>query len=126
VRRVVGFALAASAIVAGRVWLRIAPGRAVRWATGRSSGPACARGVTWSRSIVGAGDRLHASCLERGLALVMILAMVRTPARLVIGVARPDPALRAHAWVECGGRVILGAESAADFLPISTASPCRV
>jgi hypothetical protein len=70
---------------------------------------------------------LAASCLEQGLALVMLLAVSRVPARLVIGVSRPGSMFAAHAWVECGGRVVLGAAQAADFVPLPSiaALPCR-
>jgi Transglutaminase-like superfamily len=79
------------------------------------------------RAVAGVGARLHATCLEQAAALVMLLAIARIPARLVIGVGRDAAALRAHAWVESGGRVVLGAAEAPDFVPFPSVypSPCR-
>ena len=78
----------------------------------------------FERAIAGVGIRLpwHASCLEQGLALVMLLAVARVPARLVVGVSRPDSSMRAHAWVESEGRVILGGAQAEHFRPLPIAT----
>lgn len=51
----------------------------------------------------------HASCLTQALAGWIILTRHSTPARVKIGVASPaERAFAAHAWLECGGKVILG------------------
>ena len=57
---------------------------------------------------IGRRAPFSATCLEQSLALVMLLAIARVPAHLVVGVSRAAPALRAHAWVECGGAVVHG------------------
>jgi hypothetical protein len=75
-------------------------------------------------SILGMRTPFRASCLVQGLALVMLLAIVRIPARLVVGVSTPDRKdLRAHAWVECGGKIVLGGALAPEFLPLSCTAP---
>ena len=123
---------AACAIAVARAWLRIAPGGAVRWASGRASlhanASACApsRGDAIARAVAGAAARLpwQASCLEQGIALVLLLAIVRQPARLVVGVIREDASIRAHAWVESDGRVVLGAAGEQAFAPLPLSRAC--
>ncbi|HET7221131.1 MAG TPA: lasso peptide biosynthesis B2 protein [Vicinamibacterales bacterium] len=118
---------AAAAITIAKLWLWIAPGGAVRWATQRSAGESSAAARAAAHAITALGSRfpLRASCLQQGLALVMWLSVARIPSRLVVGVARPERGvaggavhLHAHAWVECGSDVILGAARAAEFSPL--------
>lgn len=117
---------AASALLVARAWLGASPGSAVRWGTRRAPAPAGTHPRATARAVEAAGARLHATCLEQGLALLLLLAVRRMPARLVIGVSRPETVLQAHAWVECGGEVILGAAEAEAFLPLPAAmSPCQ-
>lgn len=132
--RVVAAVAAGCAVVAAALALRIAPGRVVKWATtrgdagARASMPAsvskASRALAHAVALIGA--RVHATCLQQGVALVMLFAAARLPGRLVIGVATCDSALRAHAWVESGGRAILGAQEAAGYhrVPVA-ASACR-
>jgi hypothetical protein len=72
-----------------------------------------------------AGTSLRASCLEQSLALTALLSLSRVPAHVVIGVNRSDRMLRAHAWVESRGRVVLGGAEARDYtaLPVVTPEP---
>ncbi len=50
---------------------------------------------------------IRANCLVRGLAGRELLSQLGIDARLRIGVARGDRnELNAHAWLECGGRVV--------------------
>jgi hypothetical protein len=128
---------AALAIVAARVWVRVAPGHAVRWAS-RSTGPIFSRASTSvapassvafaSRAIAALGARrpFLSTCLEQSLALVMLLTAMRIPSRLVIGVSRRET-LNAHAWVEHNGSVVLGAAHVNGLEPLSSpvSSPCR-
>ena len=121
---------AAAALLAARVWLRLAPGQAVRWASRRTavaSVPSPAREDRTASAIVAVSVRgpVTFTCLEQGLALVSLLAMQRMPARLVIGVSRTP--LRAHAWVEGDGCVLLGGTQAHDMTPLTgtASSPCR-
>jgi hypothetical protein len=123
---------AAVALLAARLWLRVAPGHAVRWAS-RSHGNtkrsphASIAPAAWAIAAVGARHPFSSTCLEQGLALVMVLTALRIPSRLVIGVGRPDSVPRAHAWVEHDGRVVLGAAHALGLERLSSAasSPCR-
>lgn len=123
---------AACAIAVARAWLRIAPGGAVRWASGRASrhekptARTPSRGDEIARAVAGAAARLpwQASCLEQGIALVLLLAIVRHPARLVVGVIREDASIRAHAWVESDGRVVLGAAGEQAFAPLPLSRAC--
>ncbi len=51
----------------------------------------------------------RASCLTQALAGWIMLTRHGTPSRVKIGVASPEQhAFSAHAWLECGGQVILG------------------
>ena len=61
-----------------------------------------------------------ATCLTQALAVQVLLARRGHLARLCIGVARTETGrLRAHAWVECAGRVVIGgAEAPVRFTPL--------
>jgi len=123
---------AALALIAARVWLAVAPGAALRFGTGlhrrnsegTGSTPALAISFARTISILGVRAPFRASCLVQGLALVMLLGMARTPSRLVVGVSTPGRKdLRAHAWVECGGKIVLGGALAPEFSPLSCTAP---
>jgi hypothetical protein len=131
-RRLLSGVAAASAIVVAQSWLRLAPGGAVRWASGRASrgeSSACLphRIQPVARAVAGAAARLpwRASCLDQGIALVLLLSITGQRARLVVGVSRDDASIRAHAWVECNGHVILGADAEPAFaaLPLTRTFP---
>jgi Transglutaminase-like superfamily len=187
VERYAALAAAAAALLSARVWLRIAPGRAVRWAsriespprrglrgslTGRGSrglhgsqsallttnpsmpprgprsveNPCDPRPAEYPRdprsvehalirdlstAVIAAGVRppLSATCLEQSLALVILLSAARQPARLIVGVSRAESTVRAHAWVECRGDVVLGGAQAAGYAPLvggSSSAPSAV
>jgi hypothetical protein len=51
---------------------------------------------------------VDATCLTEAIVLSWLLGRRGVATSLRIGVARPDGGLRAHAWLECGGDVILG------------------
>ncbi len=69
-------------------------------------------------SALGARAPFSATCLEQSLALVMLLSIARIPAHLVVGVGRAESVFRAHAWVECGGVVVLGGAQERGLTPI--------
>jgi hypothetical protein len=130
-RRILGGVAAACAIVVSQAWLRVAPGAAVRWASGRASrhqpsARSTPRVDSIARAVAGAAARLplQASCLEQGIALVLLLAIARHPARLVVGVSREESSIRAHAWVESEGRVILGSASEPEFVALPLSGAC--
>lgn len=54
------------------------------------------------------GAKLDAVCLPRALAAQAMLRRRGIASRLCLGVARADRSLSAHAWVEIGGKVIVG------------------
>jgi hypothetical protein len=68
-------------------------------------------GVDWIAWSVGSAARFvpRATCLTQALAGEVLLRCAGYPADVRIGVAK-DPAgkLEAHAWVESGGRVVIG------------------
>ena len=125
--RVLGWAAVTASLAMARCCLWLAPGPLVRWAARRGDrrlDGSCADAM--ARAVGGVGTRLRASCLEQAVALVIILAALRQPGRLMIGVASAVPDLRAHAWVECGGRIVLGAAQAPAYHPFPLVSPaCR-
>lgn len=66
--------------------------------------------VAWA---VGSASRfvVDPTCLVKALSAKILLGRAGVPAELRIGVAREGGArLRAHAWVECEGRVVIGGE----------------
>jgi hypothetical protein len=68
----------------------------------------------------------EATCLTRALAAQILLGYEGLPSKLRIGVARGGEAngFRAHAWLECGGKVVVGGENMGDFVPLP-ATPGR-
>ncbi len=81
------------------------------------------RDLSAAVTAIGRRPPFSATCLEQSLALVMLLALARMPAHIVLGVSRAAPTLRAHAWVECGGAVVHGGAHAAGFAPLLRPSP---
>jgi len=73
------------------------------------------------RAVLRIADRLpwHSSCLVRALAARMMLRRRHLPSVLQFGVGRTPTELSAHAWVRCGEIDVVGAETAANFVPIA-------
>jgi hypothetical protein len=138
--RLVTIGAAAGALVVSKLWLRLAPGSAVRWSLrGEEATPALAfaRSVeealrcdasrdTLVRAVIAIGARWpsRVTCLEQSIALVALLKLWGVPARVTIGVARSDRTMNAHACVESGGRVLLGGAQMEGLLAL-TSSSCR-
>jgi hypothetical protein len=62
----------------------------------------------------------HATCLTQALTAQMLLNWAGIEAKTLIGVRRNEK-FEAHAWVECGGRVLVGgAAESATYLPMLT------
>ena len=65
----------------------------------------------------------RATCLTQALAASVLLARHGHPATLRVGVAKnEDGSLRAHAWLESGGRTLLGgpdSDAFAHFPPVA-------
>jgi hypothetical protein len=73
--------------------------------------------ITWAVTAV-AGRVPRATCLTQALAATLMLVRHGHPATLRVGVAKNDDgSLRAHAWLESGGRTILGEPVAGAFTP---------
>lgn len=84
-----------------------------------------AQDVAWavhrvSRAVPGA------TCLTQALAAQLLLSRRGYPSRLRIGVAHaPGDGLRAHAWLESDGLVVLGGSGFEAFTPLSAATVDR-
>jgi hypothetical protein len=64
----------------------------------------------------------RANCLTRALAAEALLRRHGHDACLRIGVAKSAPdGLRAHAWVECGGEVVIGGDAVEGLTPLGAA-----
>jgi hypothetical protein len=62
----------------------------------------------------------HATCLTQALTAQMLLTWADIEAKTLIGVRRIEK-FEAHAWVECGGRVLVGgAAESATYAPMLT------
>jgi hypothetical protein len=98
---------------AARVALWLLPLRVVRRVLARAARPTrdvratperIAWGIAIARRVVP-----QASCLPRALAAEALLAYAGHPVELRIGVVKTDQGrLEAHAWVESGGRLVVG------------------
>jgi Transglutaminase-like superfamily len=97
-------------VVGYRVALDVLPFRWVhRFAarSGRSAGPVRVDDYAWA--VQAAARRIpRASCLTQALALQSLLARAGESSRLRLGVAKDDGKFEAHAWLESGGRVVIG------------------
>lgn len=123
--RVAALCAAASALLAARACLALAPGRTVRKAAPandprdpRPVNPTRILDLCWAITAIAARTPFSATCLEQAVALVMLLTIARIPANLVVGVARAESAFRAHAWVESAGVVVLGGAQSQGFTPL--------
>jgi hypothetical protein len=61
-----------------------------------------------------------ATCLTQALAVQVLLARRGYPALLHIGVARGEKELKAHAWVESEGEVVIGGFELERYTPLTT------
>lgn len=114
-----------------RVCLRVLPYRqvsalAARWARpgpGASTPPDLDR-LEW---ILGAAARClpgRRTCLTRALAGQVFLGRLGYPTLLRLGVHRPEEGgLEAHAWLECSGRVVVGAEERERYTALQPTTP---
>ena len=98
-----------------RLGLWFLPFRFLRKALPQSEIP---RQVAWAvRAVSRCVPR--ATCLTQAMATQAILAGLGVPATLRIGVApgEKDGRLEAHAWLEHGGRIVIGWETRGRFTP---------
>ncbi len=81
------------------------------WAI-RLRGPASEERVLWAFEASGRWRPGRSTCLGRVLAAELLLPSREPPLTLVIGVASAAGHLRSHAWIERGGRVLMGGAGA--------------
>lgn len=62
----------------------------------------------------------RATCLTQSLAAQVLLSRHGHPAELRLGVARDAGQFDAHAWVESGGRVVIGNTDISRYTPLPT------
>ena len=79
----------------------------------RKGGPAVASvpsaaHLAWLVEVAGRYTPVTATCLKKALVLSWLLGRRGTRTELRIGVARHEGRLKAHAWLDYDGRVILG------------------
>lgn len=75
--------------------------------------------VAWAVQYAAARPGMRALCLPRALAAHAMLRRRGIANRLCLGVARDGGKLDAHAWIEVGGRQIVGGEEAGGFTQIA-------
>jgi len=84
------------------------------WAQRRGAGARSVDRVVWA--ISAASRRTPGTtCLVSAFALQRLLAREGHVAAIHIGVAKKQERLAAHAWVECEGRMLIGAYEAGDY-----------
>jgi hypothetical protein len=92
--------------------------RLTRRAAGGAASTVPAERITWAVAAV-ARRIPRATCLTQALAATLLLAWRGHPATLRLGVAkRDDGSLHAHAWLECGGIILLGEPEEGAFAPL--------
>lgn len=77
-------------------------------ARSRREGPHSADRVAWAVETASRYTPGVKTCLAQALTAQVMLARRGHPATLYIGVARGGEQLQAHAWVESGGRPVIG------------------
>jgi len=109
-RRLLGRALSVVLTVRLQLWLR--PRAAARMISHEPLLMPCLKPISPERIAwaVHAASRLvpGATCLTQALSGRRLLARSGYPAQIVLGVAKDGAALRAHAWLECDGKRLLG------------------
>ena len=86
---------------------------------GRHADGALVDRTAWAVAVV-ARYVPRATCLTQALAAQVLLAREGEASKLHIGVARDQRGgVRAHAWLEHRGRIVIGGASANDFVPLS-------
>jgi hypothetical protein len=107
--------IAVRALPAGQVfaWANRPQRRVKRFAADQ------ARWVAWSIDTMSVKPWIKASCLASALAAHAMLRRRGIASRLCLGVARDEGAVAAHAWIEVGQDVIVGAAEAVRFTRIA-------
>jgi hypothetical protein len=74
--------------------------------------------LSWLVEVAGRCTPVRATCLNKALVLSWLLARRGTQAEVRIGVARHEGRLKAHAWLDHNGQVILGHQELERYEPI--------
>ena len=72
------------------------------------------------RPVASLGRRLRCSCLVQALAGARLLRRRGLAARVVVGVRRDHGDFRAHAWLMCGSKTILGGAGAEGYRELAS------
>lgn len=95
--------------------------------TNPASGP-CSRSLNVARVIERVARHLpfETTCLVRALACTAMLRRRAIPSSLVLGLrhGQEELGLEAHAWIDVGGRTILGAEADLPYSPVCRTLSC--
>jgi hypothetical protein len=83
--------------------------------------PMPAERIAWLLEIARRYSPVRSTCLTDALVLVRLLRGEGIDAVLKVGVAHGEGALRAHAWVEYRGRVLLGGLEDETYAPLLAA-----
>lgn len=76
--------------------------------------------LSWLVEVAGRYAPVKATCLKRALVLSWLLGRRGTQTELRMGVARHDGSLKAHAWLNLDGQVILGHHEGEHYEPLLT------
>ena len=74
--------------------------------------------LAWLVEIAGRYTPVTATCLKKALVLSWLLGRRGTQAGVQIGVASHDGGLKAHAWLDYDGQVILGHQEIEGYEPL--------
>lgn len=102
-----------------------------RWIAARLDAPASGGGewdgapettdrIARALAVVSRRTPWRSNCLARALACRMMLARRGVSSTLVLGVDKQGDRMEAHAWLECGGRILTGGEERDRFTIITT------
>lgn len=60
-------------------------------------------------------------CLDQAMAGMLLLRRFKIPSNLCLGVKRNDKEqkLDAHAWIECGGRILIGGQRSLQYTKVA-------
>ena len=116
---------AAAMLLLARLAVRLVPSaRLFAWAARpprrvrRFSGDEAAW-IAWAIEKVGSHPRIGALCLPRAVAAHAMLRRRGIVSRLCLGVAPHANGVTAHAWIEVGGKRIVGGGEATGFTPLA-------
>jgi hypothetical protein len=105
-----------------RAGLCLLPFRVLQGLTERACcGPAAARPAERCVWAIRAASRFvpGATCLTQALAAQVLLARAGHDSRIEIGVTKDEQRFRAHAWVICGEKIVIGGADVERYVPLA-------